>query len=217
MSFTVINCAQRSPEWYQARLGRLTGSAVGDVIAQRKKGTGELKARADLRRRIVAERLTGLSLDDLPFTPFDVQRGVELEPLAFAAYEAVTGLCAERVGFVQHGTLMLGCSPDGRIGEWEGCLELKCPKANTHLSYVQAGVIPDEYLGQCLMGCYLTGAPWWDFCSFHPDFPVGLDLFRVRLEPTAEALKLFDDAVRTFLAECDRDEAAVRALVKAVA
>jgi len=63
MSFTIIDAPQRSPEWYAARCGRLTGSAAGDMLA-RLKGNGEAAARRDLRMRLVLEILTGLPQED---------------------------------------------------------------------------------------------------------------------------------------------------------
>src|SRR4030095_14338170 len=53
---------QRTPEWYQARTGRVTGSRAADVIARLKNG-GEAAARRDLRAQLTIERLTGRPLD----------------------------------------------------------------------------------------------------------------------------------------------------------
>jgi len=205
--FEVFDCAQRSPEWYALRCGLLTGSSAQHVIAERKRGTGELEKRSELRRRLVAERLINTCLDDLPFTPHDVQRGIDLEPMAFVAFEARTGLLAERVGFVRHATLKAGASPDGVVvspeGTWDEGLELKCPKASTHVGYLQDGVLPEEYRGQCLHGLWLTGAARWSFCSYHPDFPAPHDLFLVRMVRDAQVIELYDKAVREFLASVD--------------
>lgn len=202
--FTVHDVAQRGQEWFALRCGLLTGSSANDLIQERRKGTGELKARTDLRRRLVAERITNTCLDDLPFTPYDVQRGIDLEPMAFVAYEARTGRMAKRVGFLRHATLKAGASPDGGVNAWEGGLELKCPKATTHLGYIQDGVLPEEYRGQCLHGLWLTGAAWWDFCSFHPEFPAPHDLFCVRMVRDEAVIALYDKSVRDFLASVDQ-------------
>ena len=204
--FELFDVAQRSTEWFALRCGLLTGSAANDLIQERKKGTGELKARTDLRRRLVAERLTHSCLDDLPFTPYDVQRGIDLEPMAFAAFEARTGLLAEPVGFVRHATLAAGASPDGVVvsaNYWDEGLELKCPKATTHLGYIQDGVLPEDYRGQCLHGLWLTGAKRWSFCSYHPDFPAPHDLFLVRMARDEKVIELYDTAVREFLRSVD--------------
>ena len=43
MRFAIINADQRSPEWFRARSGRLTGSRAADMLATIK--TGEAAAR----------------------------------------------------------------------------------------------------------------------------------------------------------------------------
>lgn len=203
MTFTVHQIAQRSPEWYQLRVGLLTGSNAGAVIQERKRGTGELAVRRDLRKRIVCERITGLPADDIKTTDA-MQRGVDMEDSAFAAYEAKTGLVAMPVGFVSHVTLKAGCSPDGSIGDWVGGLELKCPKPQTHLSYLEdPNSLRQEYFGQALHGIWLTGAQWWDICSYDDRFPADLELVRVRVERAAVDLIAYELAVTIFLREVD--------------
>lgn len=201
-NFTVHDMPQRSPEWYQARLGLLTGSCADAVIAERKRGTGELKARKQLRLRLAAERLTKLSAED-QFVTAAMQRGIDMEPLAFSAYEAMTGLTAHPVGFVTHDLLKAGCSPDGRIGDFEGILELKCPAMTTHVDYLCEGKLPDEYRGQVLHALWLTGARWCDFCSFDDRFDESLELFRVRVERNDFEVAIYGRTAEAFLAEVD--------------
>ena len=225
--FTVHDVEQRSPAWFALRVGMLTGSHAGAIIAERKKGNGELAVRRDLRRQLVCERVTGLGVDDLPFLPRDMQRGMDLEPAAFAAYELTTGLPAMTVGFVSHPTLKAGCSPDGYIGswingldhdEWIGGLELKCPKSTTHLDYLTAPeTLRQEYLGQAIHGLWLTGAQWWDICSFDDRFPSELELVRVRVARDQVDLVAYELAVTIFLREVDEQVEKIQALRMAAA
>lgn len=204
-SFTVHDVKQRSPEWFALRVGLLTGSQAPAIIQQRKKGTGELAVRAALRQRIVCERITGIGVDDLPFLPYHMQRAEDLEPMAFAAYEWQTGHVALPVGFVSHPTLKSGCSPDGRVGAWTGGLELKCPKPQTHLEYIQKPeTLRAEYEGQAIHGLWLTGAEWWDLCSYDDRFKAPLDLVRVRILASEVDLVAYELAVTMFLQEVDR-------------
>lgn len=216
MNATVHDVKQRSPEWFALRVGMLTGSCASAILAERRKGTGELAVRRDLRRQIVCERLTGLGVDDLPYLPHHMQRGEDMEPLAFAAYEGQTGQVVTSVGFVSHPALKAGCSPDGRVGNWTGVLELKCPKSTTHLTYIQS---PDdfraEYLGQVVHALWLTGAEWCDLCSYDDRFKAPLDLVRVRVKATDVDLVAYELAVTLFLDEVDRTVADIHA--KAVA
>jgi len=203
----IIPCLQRSPEWVAAHVGKLTGSCAEFVIRERKRGSGELEGRTVLRRRLVAERLTGEFADDIgPFLPFHMQRGVELEPLAFAAYEAVTGQLVERVGFVEHDDLLAGCSPDGYVGNFEGIIELKVPKFTTHLEYWQKGGVPEDYIAQVRHNLWVTGAQWCDFVSFDDRFKdPAHQLYRVRVTREEAEVEEYDLRARLFLAEVDRD------------
>lgn len=206
----VHDVEQRSEEWRRLRLGLLTGSCAEAVIAERKRGTGELKERATLRRRLVCERLTGLCAEGT-YQSDDMKRGSDMEPAAFAAYEARTRQIVQRVGFVTHDTLAAGCSPDGYVGEWEGVIELKCPKQTTHYEYRTAGVLPDEYRGQVLHAMFITGARWVDFCSFDPRFKSPLDLFIVRYKRNDIEMAAYGSTVKKFLEEVDAEFAAANA------
>lgn len=209
MNATVLACHQRTPEWFAAHVGRLTGSCAADMLAMLKKG-GESEYRKKLRRRLVAERLTGVYEDQIVFLPAAMQRGVDLEPAAFAAYEAATGRPVRRVGFLLREDWYAGCSPDGYVGQYEGLIELKCPKSTTHLEYLQGGVIPEDYLPQCRHNLWVSGCGWIDFVSFDDRFQdPALQLFRVRLTREQADLRAYEEAALAFLAEVERDRLAV--------
>lgn len=200
MSVTVLSIDQRSDAWRLARVGRLTGSRAADMLAKIK--TGEAAARRDLRLQLVCERLTGLPQDD-GYVSKEMQRGIDREPHARAAYEALTGRLVRRVGFMSHDTLQAGCSPDGLVGD--GILELKCPKPATHLKYVRGGTVPWDYLPQITHNLWISGAAWCDFASFDDRFPPALQLFSVRLTREDVDLAAYELAVRLFLSEVDRE------------
>jgi hypothetical protein len=95
-NFTVCSAEQRSPAWFAARAGRLTGSRAGDMLATIK--SGEAAARRDLRTQLVVERLTGQPQEDT-FINAAMQWGIDHEADAFAAYEAQSGNMVRRTGF----------------------------------------------------------------------------------------------------------------------
>lgn len=208
----VYHIPQRCEQWHALRCGKLTGSGAQAVIQERKRGTGELAKRSELRQRLVVERLTGVAANDLPYLPKDMQHGVDTEPLAVAAYEAERGELVTRVGFVEHDTLMAGCSPDGCVGNWDGAIEVKCPASATHWDYLKGNTIPEEYYGQLLHTLWITGAPWVDFVSYDPRF---LDeskrLFIQRLKRNDELLTAYGLAVSLFLSEVDKEVEALNA------
>lgn len=207
----VLAVEQRTEAWQAARLGRVTGTCAFTILAVRKKGTGELEERVKLRRRLVCERVTGRSADNSR-TSEAMRYGAEREPDAFRAYAAASGLIPKRVGFVEHDELMAGCSPDGQVANWTGLIELKCPDMTTHLEYVTAGVIPEEYRPQLMHNLWVTGAEWADFVSFDDRFPPDLKLFRRRLTRADVDIPAYELAVRLFLSEVERDVAKVQAL-----
>jgi predicted phage-related endonuclease len=202
----VVSCVQKSPEWFAARLGRLTSSCASDAFATIKKG--ESAGRRNLRIRLVLERLTGKS-QETGFTTFDMERGAALEDEARRAYEARTGTLIDTVGFISHDVLMAGCSPDGLTDD--GIIEIKCPKAATHLEYLSGG-LPGEYLTQITHTLWITGKAWGDFVSYHPEFPEHLRLKVTRISAANLDFTAYELAVRLFLSEVDKEYAVVAAL-----
>ena len=107
-----------------------------------------------------------------------IWNGIRLEPEAEAAFTLGTDLKLAKVGFCEHVSGLLGCSPDGLIvGHPEG-FEGKCPLPETHVRYYRSGNLPDEYRDQVHFSMAVTGAQAWWFQSYVPDMPP----FRIRVE-----------------------------------
>ena len=206
-NFTVHSAPQGSAEWLAARLGRVTASRMKDVLATIK--SGEAAARRDYRTQLVCERLTGQPQDDV-FVSADMQRGTDLEPVARAAYEAQTGQWVEQVGFLAHNEMMAGGSPDGVVGDYDGLIEIKCPRAATHIKWMRAGGVPADHLAQIRMLLWLTGAGWCDFISYCPQMPENLRVYVVRAERVAEESAAIEKEIDRFLFDVDTDEASLR-------
>lgn len=75
-----------------------------------------------------------------------------------------------QVGFITNDAETAGCSPDGIRSEGHG-LEIKCPKASTHVGYLLNRKLPDAYAPQVHGSLLITGWPKWTFVSYHPSFP----------------------------------------------
>lgn len=207
--FQVIECDQRSELWRTSRLGRLTGSRAADMLATIK--SGEAAARRDLRMQLVCERLTGVSQEDT-YVNGAMQRGIDCEPLACAAYEALTGELVQPSGFLAHRELLAGCSLDGHIGNFDGIVEFKCAKSSTHLRWLRAGVLPPEHRPQILHNLWITGAAWCDFLSFDDRFPAPLQTFLVRVPRVEIEINAYEKVALAFLAEVDAEVAALTPL-----
>ena len=85
---------QRSPEWFAARLGKVTASRVADVIAKTKSGYST--SRDNYMAQLVCERMTGTQGES--YTNAAMQWGTDQEPLARAAYEAAQDVLVDETG-----------------------------------------------------------------------------------------------------------------------
>ena len=188
---------QRSPEWFEQRLGNASASRIADVIAKTKSGYSA--SRDNYLTELVLERF---GLPQASFSSQSMDWGTETEPLARAHYEAITGVFVDEVGYVPHPTIKhAGASPDGVVGD--GLLEIKCPNTKTHFEYLLNGEVPNKYKPQMAWQMACTGAKWVDFVSFDPRAPEGLQYFQIRYERDDEYIKMLEDEVVKFLAEVD--------------
>ncbi len=202
-----------SAAWFTHRLGIATASKFGDIIAKRKKGDGELKARADYRKQLVIERLTGRPLEH--FVTPAMATGMEREPFAVEAYEVHTGTLAARTGFYRHDELEAGGTPDRLLGD-DGVLEIKCPTLSTHHGYLLDNeLFGMEYAAQVQGYLWLTGKAWADLVSYSPEYPRELALVILRIERSEVAIAGIQLEVAMFMEEVRRDEAALRAVKSA--
>lgn len=205
-NFTIIEAEQRSQEWFAARVGRLTGSAAGEMLAKIK--SGEAAGRRNLRLRLVLERLTGKPQES-DFVSPAMLAGIEREAAAFAAYEALTGEMVQRTGFLAHVEHMAGCSLDGHIGDFERLLSIKCRQPAAHLEFLRTGKVPADAMAQIRHELWVTGADEHVYFSWNPDFPEPLQsrlITVTRLD--ADTGGYARDAL-AFLAEVEAECAAV--------
>lgn len=161
---------QQSEEWHEVKAGRV-GASMMDKIADAK-GNPKKGAWAKLARDLTAEAIAPLAQSWQG--NYHTRRGNELEPVARAEFERLTGLAVQQVSFVTREDGVIGCSPDGLIadenGNWIAGLEIKCPSRETHAEYVCGGELPSEYATQVHGSMAVTGLNVWHFFSFHPGF-----------------------------------------------
>lgn len=217
MTFTMLDCAQRSPAWVAARLGRLTSSRAADMLATRRDGT-EAAGRRNLRVQLALERLTGRPQES-SYQSAAMIDGQVREAAAAAAYEALTGRVLTFTGFCSADHVQAGCSLDGHVengdGTIDGIIELKCPLAATHLETLKTKSIPREYRIQICHLFWITGAAWCDWMSYHPDFPAALQTIIVPVLRTDMDLEAYEGVALAFLVEVDAEVAAIQQLIPA--
>lgn len=153
---------QRTPEWHQARKGRITASAVGAIL-----GNSPYATRDDVMRRMVREYHGAES----EFSGnIATEYGNFHEAGALAEYQMETGNAVEKVGFITKED-WAGCSPDGLVG-LVGGLEIKCPFGKRKMEAgdtFKALAEQPHYLDQVQFSMWVTERAWWDFWQWSPN------------------------------------------------
>jgi len=167
---------QGTPEWHEARRGIVTASTVKALLTPTLKVADNDTSRGAVAT-LVAERISGFT-EDTPMNA-DMWRGVECEPFARDLYSKHHAEARE-IGFMVRDDwgFKIGYSPDGLVGD-DGLIEIKCPRAKTHVRTVLADEVPAHYMAQLQTGLLVSGRQWIDFVSYCG----GLPLWVKRVEP----------------------------------
>lgn len=193
----VVDCSQKSPEWFAARLGKVSASRIGDLTAKTKSGYST--SRANYAAELVAERLTGSTSEK--FTNGAMHWGTEQEPAARTMYEFMNNATVTEVGLVLHPTIDMACaSPDGLVCD-DGLVEIKCPLTSTHIETLLGGSIDGKYMKQMQWQLACTGRQWCDFASFDPRMPADMQLHVTRVKRDGAMIVELEREVIGFLAE----------------
>ena len=204
---------QGSPEWFAARVGKVTASRIADMMAKTKTGWGA--SRANYKAQLVAERLTGIVAEG--YTNAAMEWGKEKEAEARAAYGFSVMGPVELIDFVTHPDIpMSGASPDALVSR-EGLVEIKCPNTATHIETLLGGAVPGKYVMQMQWQMACTGRKWCDFVSYDPRMPEDMRLFVRSLWRDDEQIAEITKEVRAFLAEIDATVAQLTKMYRAEA
>lgn len=197
----IHKCEQLSPEWFEIRLGKITGSAMHDLLT---KGKG--KTRNARIYKLAAERITKKPSDGDNFSNIHTDRGHNLEDEARLIYEMIKGVSVDQVGFIESDEY-LGVSPDGLVDE-DGGLEIKCFDNHTFIQQKILGVkgIIPRYTTQIQLSLMVSGRKWWDFMCYNPNFK---NPFIHRIKPDLE----FHKVLRT---EIDRANKEIKEIMEKI-
>jgi len=161
--YKIIDCEQRSEEWFQARLGKWTGSFFDKAITS----TGKRSTSSeDVNNRLVAELVIGRP--DETFQSEAMLRGAELEDEALKFINFTHGFNFQKIGFMDSG-LGYGCSVDAFDFDRGISLEMKIPSLHTHLKYLSGGGVPREYKAQTQGAKLVIGSDESVFMSYSPE------------------------------------------------
>jgi putative phage-type endonuclease len=166
----IYDMEQRSDEWHEIRKGKLTASNASKIGTN---GSGLKTYIIELMSKFYE----GSSDED--YSNAEMERGVELEPVARGSYEMEKKCSVKEVGFIELNKYV-GCSPDGLVGD-DGAIEIKCHKNTIHFRLFVEGekAIPTAYIWQCQMVLLITGRKWIDYVAYNPNFEKELLIFRI--------------------------------------
>jgi putative phage-type endonuclease len=190
---------QRSPEWFAARKGRITGSMVGAAL-----GLDPNTSRDEAMRRMV-RAYQGLPSEFVG--NIATMWGTNHEEEAREAFEYDQGVKVVPATFVVHPKLdWLGASPDGYVRDY-ALLEIKCPfglrDKPKPASFKSINIQP-HYYAQMQIQMYCTDKI---ACYFWQWTPNDTKLEIVDYDPKwiAENLPKLEAFYEEFLAICDED------------
>lgn len=161
---------QGSDEWKKIRKGKPTASEFSNIITAAK---GELsKSAGPYINKLIGECFCP-DWEEWEGNRY-MDRGKIFEPEALDAFGAETGFKLSYPGFCLADDGVCGCSPDALVvndtdpTRYAGGVEIKCPIPSTHVGYVRAGVLPDDYKQQVHGSMAVTGLNEWHFWSYFP-------------------------------------------------
>jgi len=167
---------QNTDEWLDMRIAKVTGSAVGKIMANYGKAFGDPAKKAAVT--IARESVTGKRSLVESYSNAHMERGHEQEPIARALYEELTFCDVDNGGFYDNG--LTGCSPDGLVND-DGLIEIKSVIDTTHFATMQRNSFDPTYKWQLYFNLKESGREWIDFVSYCADFPERTQLFTYRI------------------------------------
>jgi putative phage-type endonuclease len=191
----ILNCEQRSDEWFKARLGVPTASNFDKIVTTKGEPS---KSRKAYLYKLAGEAVSG-SQEDI-YQSQAMLRGTELESEAVEFYQMVKSVSVDPVGFcLTEGRHTYGASPDGLVGE-DGSIEIKCPLMATHVGYLIDNKLPTKYIQQVQGQLLVTGKKWTDFISYY----AGLRPLIIRVEPDKKLIALMKAEIEIFCQDLEK-------------
>lgn len=161
----IFNCKQLSPEWFQLRAGKVSGTKFGAVISGRQNS---------LVYELLNETLNGY-VEQEDYISADMEYGIEHEEEARQLYSKMSGIAWAEVGAILSDLSIIHmASPDGICGG--KVLEIKCTMhGEKHIKRFFQGV-DTEHLAQCInyfaVSDEVTEVHYVSYCPFRPERPL---------------------------------------------
>lgn len=162
--------AQLSPEWWEFKVGKISGTRLGQVISNRKNR---------LLYDLLNERMDGyIEQDD--FVSEDMQFGVDNEPIARQLYIEKSGIQFEEIGAIESDFSEIHmASPDGMF--LSDILEIKCTSNGAiHIQRFKEGpesVYIPQIINYFAVSDEIERVHWISYCPYRPERPLVICIF----------------------------------------
>ena len=189
-----LDIQQNTDEWLQLRVGKVTSSGVGKIMANFGKAFGP--PAKEYAVKIALEQLTGNAVG-YNYTNAHMDRGHEQEPIARALYEDMYFCEVSNGGFFDN--ILTGDSPDGLLYD-DGVIEIKSVIGHVQFSTIKRGSFDPKYKWQLVFHLRETGRDYVDYVSYSSDFPEGnrLYVYRCDRDSFKEEFKMVDERLEQF-------------------
>lgn len=209
----ILNIAQGTQEWHDARRATITGTKLKYVM-------GTLEAQTALTAELIAEKGTELTKEIR--TSAEMERGNGEEEFAVRKFEEQTGLTIDRIGMCQHKDWeWVKLSPDGLIknkkGKYTEAVEIKCPDSKKLILQKIENLIDPKETG--LMGVRgpKAGMPFlgvpseykWQVVHY---FVVNPDLEKLHFVTYDE--RFIDPTAKLYIVEVEREHEEMQGAIK---
>jgi hypothetical protein len=191
-----LKIQQQSPEWFDLKAGKISGTRYGQVISGRKNS---------LLYELANERLDGYIIPE-PYLNDEMQFGIDNEPVALDLYESQSGIKFQRGGVIMSDFSPIHmASPDGVNIELGIVAEVKCTMNGAkHIQRMIEGV-ESQYLPQ--VKNYFTVSDsvkevhWISYCPERFEKPLVVIVFK--RENFIKEIEAGREAIRDIKARVD--------------
>lgn len=185
---------QNNDSWDLLRVGKITGSSLGCVMAHYGKAFGEPAQK--YASVIALGQITG-KVAVSGYSNAHMERGHEQEPIARKEYEDRYFSKVTNGGFYENGDV--GCSPDGLVGDY-GVVEIKSAIGSMHYDRIRKQSYDAAYKWQLAGNLKFSGREWIDFISYCSDYPEGKQIYvyRCTRQSFAKEFEMIDYRLHDF-------------------
>ena len=193
--------------WLDLRIGKLTGSVAGKVMANAGKAFGP--PANQLAVKIAVEQVTGKRSENDSFSNAHTDRGHAQEPIARQLYEAREFVTVSNGGFFEDGNY--GLSPDGLVYD-HGMIEIKSVISHVHFANIKRGGVDPAYKWQLYFNMFYSGREWIDFVSYCADFPdqTKLYVYRTYIDDIEKEIGMMKQRIDQFFMLVDNTKLIVK-------